>query len=47
MTDDPDNQMLATKHKNGKQEYITEEYLLNFIKKNDELSLKLHKFRGF
>ena len=48
MTDDPDNQMLATKHKNlGKQEFITEEYLLNFIKMNEELSTKLHKFRGY
>ena len=47
-TDDPDNQMLATKHKNlGKQEFITEEYLLNFIKMNEELSTKLHKFRGY
>ena len=48
MTDDPDNQMLATKHKNlGKQEFITEEYLLNFIKMNEELSTKLHKCRGY
>jgi hypothetical protein len=48
ITDDPDNQMLATKHKNlGKQEFITEEYLLNFIKMNEELSTKLHKFRGY
>ncbi len=45
--DDPDHQMLATKHlKSGKQELITEEYLMSFIKKNEELSTKLHQFRG-
>lgn len=33
ITDDPDNQMLATRHKDGRQERITEEYLLDFIKK--------------
>lgn len=45
--DDPHHQMLATKHKNsGKQEFITEEYLMNFIKMNEELSTELHKFRG-
>ncbi|MFJ5407924.1 selenium binding protein [Pectobacterium punjabense] len=47
LTDDPDHQILATKHRNGAQEIITEEYLKNFIMKNDELSNKLHKFRGF
>lgn len=47
ITDDPDNQMLATKHRNsGKQELITEEYLMSFIKMNEELSTKLHQFRG-
>lgn len=47
ITDDVDNQMLATKHRNGRQEKITEEYLMNFIKLNEELSTKLHQFRGF
>ena len=47
MTDDPDNQMLATKYKDGTQEIITEEYLLNFINLNQEISTKLHQFRGF
>lgn len=47
VTDDIDNQMLATKHKDGRQERITEEYLMNFIKLNEKLSTKLHQFRGF
>ena len=47
MTDDTDNQMLATKYKDGTQEIITEEYLLNFINLNQEISTKLHQFRGF
>lgn len=47
ITDDPNNQMLATKHKDGRQEPITEEYLMNFIKKNEELSSQLHQLRGY
>ncbi|OTU44649.1 selenium binding protein [Acinetobacter pittii] len=47
LTDDQDNQMLATKHRDGTQEIITEEYLMRFIEKNQELSTKLHQFRGF
>lgn len=47
ITDDVDNQMLATKHRDGRQERITEEYLMNFIKLNEKLSIKLHQFRGF
>lgn len=47
ITDDPDNQMLATKHRDGRQEIIKEEYLLNFIKLNQELSTELHKLRGY
>jgi hypothetical protein len=46
ITDDPDNQMLGTKYKDGRQELITKEYLMDFIKKNEELSSKLHQFRG-
>ena len=46
-TDDPDNQILATKHRDGAQEIITEEYLMEFIKMNKVLSIKLHQFRGF
>lgn len=48
MSSDNDDQILATKHKNsGTQEIITEEYIMNFIRKNDELSSKLHSFRGY
>ncbi|MRT27085.1 selenium binding protein [Enterobacteriaceae bacterium RIT697] len=47
ISSDNDNQMLATKYKDGNQVIITEEYLLDFIKKNGELSSKLHEFRGF
>lgn len=48
MSSDNDDQILATKHKNsGKQEIITEEYIMNFIRKNDELSSMLHSFRGY
>ncbi len=42
----PHNQMLATKYKDGRQERITEEYLMKFIKMNEELSIELYKFRG-
>lgn len=48
MSSDNDGQILATKHKNsGTQEIITEEYIMNFIRKNDELSSMLHSFRGY
>ncbi|MER3383434.1 selenium binding protein [Pectobacterium aroidearum] len=47
ISSDNDNQMLATKYKDGTQVIITEDYLLDFIKKNEELSLKLHDLRGF
>ncbi|HAT8006840.1 TPA: selenium binding protein [Citrobacter koseri] len=47
ISSDNDNQMLATRYKDGNQVIITEEYLLDFIKKNEELSSKLHEFRGF
>ena len=40
-------QILATKDKQNKQFYITKEYLLDFIKKNEQLSDMLHNFRGF
>lgn len=47
ISDDEDNQILATKYKNeGRQEYITEQVLMDFIKDNEELSTELHKFRG-
>lgn len=43
-------QMLATKTrvKDGSRQYIiTESYLLEFIKKNEELSCAMHQVRGF
>ncbi|SFC66326.1 hypothetical protein SAMN05443252_105143 [Bacillus sp. OV322] len=46
LSEDVDNQILATKYKNGKQTYITQEFLYDFIKQNGELSTELHKFRG-
>ncbi|WP_342433410.1 selenium binding protein [Neobacillus sp. FSL H8-0543] len=46
ITDDG-KQTLATKRKNGEQFIITEDYLYNFIKKNEELSVLLHEFRGY
>lgn len=47
LSDDEDNQILATKYKNGKQAYITQEFLYDFIKKNEDLSIELHNFRGY
>lgn len=41
------NQILATKDKNNNQFIITSKYLLDFISQNEELSTKLHTFRGF
>ena len=40
-------QILATKDKSHKQFHITEKYLIDFIKDNENLSDKLHKFRGY
>ncbi|KKL73290.1 hypothetical protein LCGC14_2076380 [marine sediment metagenome] len=45
-SDDVDGQILSTKYKNGKQEVITIEFLLDFIRKNESLAIKLHDFRG-
>jgi hypothetical protein len=39
-------QVLRTKTKNHAQFNITKEYLLEFIKDNENLSSMLHKFRG-
>lgn len=46
-SDDVDGQILSTKYKNGKQEIITIDFLLNFIKKNESLAIKLNDFRGY
>lgn len=47
ITNSSGKQVLATKEKNGNQFEVTEEYLMQFIKKNEQLSLMLHEFRGF
>lgn len=50
ITDSYGSQLLATKtkvEKGNKQFKITEEYLLEFIALNEELSSALHEFRGF
>ncbi len=39
--------MLATKEKNNNQVIINEQYLIDFIKLNENLSDKLHELRGF
>lgn len=41
-----DEQILRTKTKRHEQFNITEEYLLKFIKENENLSSMLHTFRG-
>lgn len=47
ITDKNKKQVLATKEKSGRQFDITEDYLKDFIRKNEELSTMLHKFRGY
>ena len=43
-----DEQVIATKVKStGEQFIITEKYLIDFIKKNEELSDMLHDYRGY
>lgn len=47
ITDENDNQLLATKDRTGQQYNITKKLLLKFIKDNENLSVELHKFRGY
>lgn len=48
ITDENEEQILATKVKDGNNQFpITEEYLLNFIELNQQLSDKLHNLRGY
>ena len=47
ITDSDNEQRLATKDKQHIQYVITEDYLINFIKLNEELCSKLHQFRGY
>lgn len=47
ITGEDGEQCLATKHKDGQQEVVNEDYLMKFIQLNDSLCSKLHDFRGF
>jgi len=47
ITDKDGTQRLATKDKMNVQYVITENYLLEFIKKNEKLCSLLHSFRGY
>lgn len=47
ITNAKDEQILATKEKEGIQFEITESYLKDFIHKNEILSSMLHKYRGY
>jgi hypothetical protein len=47
ITDENNEQILRTKNKEGNQYNISEEFLLEFIKLNEELSSLLHSFRGY
>lgn len=46
ITDNDGEQRLATKDKNNNQYVITVDFLMNFIKKNEDLCSLLHSFRG-
>ena len=46
ITTDDGKQMLATKDRENNQCKITEEFLLEFIQENEELSTMLHDYRG-
>ena len=47
ITNSNGEQTIATKDKLGQQFEITEDYLLDFIRKNEELSIMLHKYRSY
>lgn len=47
ITNGKGEQSIATKEKSGRQFEITEDYLMDFIHKNEELSDMLHQFRGY
>lgn len=47
ITNKKGEQSIATKEKSGRQFEVTEDYLMDFIHKNDELSDMLHQFRGY
>lgn len=45
-TNDNEEQTMWTKEKSGKQFEITEDYLVNFIRKNEQLAIMLDEFRN-
>lgn len=47
ITNEKGEQTIATKDKSGRQFEITEDYLQDFIHKNDKLASMLHEFRGY
>lgn len=48
ITNKSDEQVMATKVKGSGQQFeITEDYMMKFIKKNEELSDLLHAYRGY
>lgn len=47
ITDTDGAQRLATKAKNNEQYILSEDKILEFIKKNEKLSTMLHAFRGW
>jgi len=47
ITDESNEQILCTKDKQHNQYIISEEFLIDFIKQNEELSILLHEFRGY
>lgn len=47
ITDKDNEQRLATKYKDGRQEVISEEFLYRFIQLNESLSGKLYELRGY
>ena len=47
ITNKHQEQVIATKEKSGHQFEITEDYLVDFIRKNEKLSDMLHQSRGY
>ena len=44
---DENKQILCTKYNDQTQKVIDKEFILNFIKFNESLSIKLHEYRGY
>lgn len=47
ITSTDNEQILSTKDKDNNQFHISNEYLLEFIEKNEKLSIILHDYRGY